>query len=130
VNHDLLDALLDGETVEEPKRKPAKKPSKSNVQRSLEVLRKLGYTCAIVEKWNPHVKIRQDLFGFIDLLCLRKGEVLAVQCCSGSTLAEHRDKIANHENIGKVRDADIRIELHAWSKRADGKYHLRMEDLS
>lgn len=124
---DEFEALMEGAA---PLPKAKKKPSKSNVQRSLEHLRKLGYKCAIVEKWNPHVKIRQDLFGFLDLLCLRKGEALGVQCCSGSTLAEHRDKIANHENVGFVRDAGIRIELHAWSKRADGKYHVRVEDLS
>ena len=56
-------------------------------QRTLAYLREEGYLCAIVEKWNPHVKIRQDLFGFIDILAIKKGETLAVQCTSTGVAA-------------------------------------------
>ena len=48
-------------------------------QRSLKYLREQGYTVAIVERWNAFAKIRQDLFGFIDLLAIKPGETLAVQ---------------------------------------------------
>jgi hypothetical protein len=32
-------------------------------QRSLAYLRAEGWQVAIVERWNPHARIRQDLFG-------------------------------------------------------------------
>ena len=40
----------------------------SPMQRSLKHLRDAGWTCAIVEHWNLHAKIRQDLFGFGELV--------------------------------------------------------------
>jgi hypothetical protein len=50
----------------------------SPTQRSLRHMRDLGYLVAVVEHWNPHARIRQDLFGWIDLLAIRDGETLAV----------------------------------------------------
>lgn len=51
----------------------------SPTQRSLAHLRELGYHVEIVEKWNSFTKQRKDLWGWADLLAIRKGEVLAVQ---------------------------------------------------
>lgn len=99
-------------------------------QRTLKRLRDMGYTAAVVEHWNPHAKIRQDLFGFIDVLALGDGEVLAVQACSGTDAAARVRKIADHPNVGAVRKAGIRIEVWAWRKLADGKWHCRVEDCS
>ena len=39
-------------------------------QRTLAWARANGWTVAIVEHWNPHAKIRQDLFGVFDLLAV------------------------------------------------------------
>ena len=38
----------------------------SPTQRSLKLLRDEGYTAQVVERWNPHARVRQDLFGVID----------------------------------------------------------------
>ncbi|HQV57391.1 MAG TPA: hypothetical protein PKV27_05220, partial [Ilumatobacteraceae bacterium] len=54
---------------------------------SLKALRDAGYTVAIVEHFNPHMRIRQDLFGFIDIIAIRPGETLAVQTTSRSNMA-------------------------------------------
>jgi hypothetical protein len=43
-------------------------------QRSMAYLKKEGYRVAVVERWNPHARIRQDLFGVIDLLAIRLAE--------------------------------------------------------
>lgn len=40
----------------------------SPTQRTLAKLRGMGYAAAVTEHWNPHVGIRQDMFGFIDVL--------------------------------------------------------------
>src|SRR5512145_3126336 len=73
---------------ERPRRKSKTRPTK----RSLEYLRGQGHLVAVVEKWNPHARVRQDLFGFIDVLAIRRDETLAVQCCSGGRAAGDRSE--------------------------------------
>lgn len=102
----------------------------SPTQRSLKRLREAGYTVQVVERWNPHAKIRQDLFGFIDVLAIKAGEVLAVQACSRGDVAARVQKIADHANVGIVRQAGIRIEVHGWAKMASGRYECRVVDCS
>jgi len=87
----------------------------SPTQRSLEYLRDQGYLCAIVEHWNPFARIRQDLWGWADILAIRKDEVLAVQV-TASAVSERIKKIEASETLPKVRDAGIRIEVHGWRK--------------
>lgn len=86
-------------------------------QRSLEYLRDMGYHVTVVERWNPFAKIRQDLWGFVDLLCLRDSEVKGVQVTSYSNLSARIKKISEHENVGIVRKAGIVLEVHGWRKR-------------
>ena len=61
--------------------------------RTLKFLRDAGYTVAIVERWNPHARIRQDLFGFADLLAMRGRELLAVQATSTANVSARVKKI-------------------------------------
>lgn len=112
--------------------KPKKKKGKSPTQRSLEYLRKAGYLPAVVEKWNPHAGIRQDLYGFIDVVAIRRDETLAVQACSGAggDPAERVRKISEHPNVARVREANWRIMVHAWRKNAQGRWVLREIDVS
>lgn len=102
----------------------------SPTQRSLKLLRDRGYTCAVVERWNAHAKIRQDLFGFIDVLAIGEDEVIGVQACHASDVSKRIDKIANHDNVAAVRKAGIRILVHGWEKGSNGRYRLREEDIS
>jgi len=83
-----------------------------------------------VERWNSHARIRQDLFGFIDILALRDGETLGVQATSGSNVSARVAKIAEHELVGAVRAAGWRVEVHGWRKNAAGRWVLRVEDVS
>jgi hypothetical protein len=108
-----------------PPKPKRKKASISPTQRSLALMRERGYLCEVVEKWNPYARIRQDLFGFIDILCVGRDGVVGVQTTSSSSMAARRTKIANHANIGPVREAGIRVLLHGW----DGA-RLREQDLS
>jgi hypothetical protein len=92
-------------------------------------LREEGYVVAIVERWNPHARIRQDLFGFIDLLAIRKGETLAVQVTASGVSARIK-KIMESDYLNAVRDAGWRIVVHGWRKNSKGRYVLRIEDIS
>lgn len=92
----------------------------SPTQRTLKYLRAAGYNAWIVEHWNAFARKRQDLYGFIDVLGLRKGETLAVQCTSASNVSSRVKKISEHENTASVRDAGWRIEVHGWTKGKRG----------
>lgn len=102
----------------------------SPTKRSLKRLRDAGYLVQVVEHWNPFARVRQDLFGFIDLIAVRDREVLAVQTTSGDHVAERVRKIGDHPNVDMVRKAGIRIEVHGWRKLASGRYECRVVDCS
>jgi hypothetical protein len=116
-----------GLVVTKPKRK---RPSGSPTQRSLAHMRELGYVCAVVEKWNPHAKVRQDLYGFIDVLCVKDEDIVGVQACSssGGDVAERVRKITEHDNWPLVCKA-IRVVVHGWRKNAAGRWTLREVEL-
>jgi hypothetical protein len=102
----------------------------SPTQLSLKKLRQEGYTVAIVEHWNAFARIRQDLFGFIDLLALKDKEVLAVQTTSASNMSARAKKIGEHENVGAVRKAGWTIHIHGWHQDDKRKWHCKVKDVS
>lgn len=94
-------------------------------QRALAELRKQGHVAAITERWNPHAKIRQDLFGFCDILYLTGAAIVALQVTSGANHAARRAKILA-EPLARtwLRSGGI-IELWSFSKTgARGKRKL------
>lgn len=102
----------------------------SPTQRTLARLRKDGYVAAVVEKWNPHAKIRQDLFRVVDVLAIRENETLAVQACSYTDVSRRVKKIENSDHIGDIRKAGWRFEVHGWKKNPNGRYSVRVVDVS
>ena len=98
-------------------------------QRSLAALRELGYLVEVVEKWNSFTRTRKDLWGWADLLAIRRGEVLAVQVTSEG-VANRVKKVTESETIGRVREAGVRVEVHGWRKNVKGRYVQRLVDLS
>jgi len=98
-------------------------------QRSLKALRELGYLVEVVEKWNSFTRTRKDLWGWADLLAIKRGEVLAVQV-TATGVSSRIKKIMDSETIGRVREAGIRIEVHGHRKNSKGKYVMRVVDIS
>ena len=101
----------------------------SPTERSLKYLRELDYLCAIVERWNPFSKQRQDLWGWCDILAIKRNEVLAVQVTS-TGVSSRIKKIQDSNTVAKVREAGIKIEVHGWRKNSKKKWILRVEDIS
>ena len=99
-------------------------------QRSLAKLREDGYLAAVVEKWNPHARIRQDLFGILDLVAIRDGETLGVQTTSASNVAARIRKITESETIAVIRSAGWGIQVHGWKKGKNGRWICRIVDIS
>lgn len=77
-----------------------------------------GYTLvAVVEKWNPHMRIRQDLFGIIDIIACGPAGTLAVQATSASNVASRVKKLREHESTRPLLlTPGWRIEVHGWAK--------------
>lgn len=87
-------------------------------QRSLKLLRAAGYLCAVVEHWNAWRKIRQDLFGFADILAVRGNETLLVQTTSGSNVSARLAKIRSSQAADLWLSSPTRaIRVHGWAKR-------------
>ena len=102
----------------------------SPTQLSLKLLRDQGYTVAIVEHWNSFARIRQDLFGFIDILALKGKEVLAVQNTTATNMSARVTKIGNSEYVGVVREAGWTIHVHGWHQDDKKKWHCKVKDVS
>jgi len=86
-------------------------------RRTLEALRARGLTCGIVEKWNPHARIRQDLFGWIDIVAMGPEGIIGVQS-TGQDFAGHRTKLLG-PRLAMVREwiqAGGKAELWGWRK--------------
>ncbi len=59
----------------------------SPTEKTLAWMRKNGYFATVVERWNSFAGLRQDLYGVIDVIGLKKGETLAVQATSKSNMS-------------------------------------------
>lgn len=103
--------------------------AKSPTQLTLEKLRAEGYLCEIVERWIPGANIRKDLFGFVDILAIKDGQVLAVQATSKSNISARVNKIAEHENIAEVTKLGWQLEVWGWAK-AGNRWAVTVRDVS
>ena len=94
-------------------------------QRSLAWWRQEGYTVAVVEKFLrfPGMShgVRQDLFGFADLVAIRadKDGVVAIQCGVGADHAKHVAKIHAEPRARIWLSARNRILVDSWRKVGD-----------
>jgi len=102
-------------------------------QRTLQELRRRGYVAQVVERWNAFAKIRQDLFGFIDIVAVKSNEngVLGVQATSTGNVPSRIQKASLSPNLSVWLQAGNRFAVWGWAKRgAKGKrkvYQLREE---
>jgi hypothetical protein len=88
----------------------------SPTQLSLKMMREQGYYAEVVERYNSFTRKRNDLFGFVDVLCLKPGEVVGVQTTSYSNLSARIKKIREHEHFKIVTDSGIKVVAHGWQK--------------
>jgi hypothetical protein len=77
----------------------------SPTQLTLKWLRDEGYLAEVVEKWLPGANIRKDLWGWCDIVAIREGETVAVQCTSWDNISSSVQKIAESDTVGPVRKA-------------------------
>jgi len=83
-------------------------------------MREQGRICGIVEKFNHHVGefgIRQDLFGFIDIIAIDPvNGIIAIQSC-GQDFAGHIRKMTEERNDAMYQWLQhAPVELWGWRK--------------
>ena len=89
----------------------------SPTQRTLIQVRKLGGIAQVVEKWNPYAKIRQDLFGCIDIVALVPGQaVLGIQATSGSNVSSRVTKSKATPAIRRWLESGALFEVWGWTQ--------------
>lgn len=88
----------------------------SPTQRTLKHLRDKGYVAEVVERWNPHARVRHDLFNIIDVLAVSESEVLAVQTTSASNIRARVRKIEDSDILPLLLRLEWRVIVHGWKK--------------
>lgn len=98
----------------------------SPTQRSKKMLTDAGFLVAVTERWNPFAKIRQDLFGFIDILAIADNQTLAVQTTSGANVSNRIAKLKDLVGVRLWLSTPSRsLVVHGWARRgARGKRKL------
>ena len=99
----------------------------SPTARTLKQLRSDGWLCQVVEHWNSFAKIRQDLFGFIDILAVREGQTLGIQVTTESNASARRRKMLDTEShLRAFLRGGNSVQLWTWEKRKSRwRYRVR-----
>ncbi len=107
---------------------------------TLRHMRKAGFYCVIVEKWNPWVQprgkgrvcpvckkgqgigIRQDLFGFADIYAIhpRTQEKVFIQTTTRANMVARKFKILANKNLPNVLDSGHNVVVHGWHQKKTG----------
>lgn len=89
-------------------------------QRTLKLLRELGWHAEVVERWIPKVNIRKDLFGFVDIVGVRERSPfpLWVQTCSGTDHAKRVSKMREQPAFAACTRCGM-VVIVSWSKVND-----------
>ena len=85
--------------------------------RTLQELRRQRCIAQVVERWNPHAHVRQDLFGFADIIALDPTTgITAIQCTTGDHHANRREKVLAEPRALAWLRAGGSIQVRSWSK--------------
>ena len=87
----------------------------SPTQRSLKLLRDRGWTACVVEKYNSFARVRQDAFGFGDILAFHPIlGIMLVQTTTRTNLSTRKKKVVALRDACEWASAGGRILLHGW----------------
>ena len=89
--------------------------------RTLAFLRRCGHVADVVERWIPRANVRRDLFGFIDVVAVRRGEagVLGVQATTLPNVAARLSKAKGRTELRTWLAAGNRFAVFGWYRRGD-----------
>lgn len=122
-------SVASSQAIESGVKPKKKKAAISPTQLTLKKMRADGYLAAVVEHWNPHARIRQDLFGIVDVIGVSQAGTLAVQSTTWANISSRVNKITDSESLPELRKAGWRIVVHGW-KKVGARWQLKEIDLS
>lgn len=104
----------------------------SPTQHSLEYYRKQGYICQVVEYFNAFAKRRIDLFGCIDIVAIKDGEVgvLGIQTTSKSNMQARILKTKKEPIMKTWLAGGNAIVIDGWEKLKNGRYELTSYEIT
>lgn len=91
------------------------KPSPTS--RSLAECKRRGWVAQVVERWNPHAKVRQDLFGCIDIVAITPAGILGIQACAGASHAARAAKMRAEPRASSWLNSGAFLSVWSWAKR-------------
>lgn len=99
----------------------------SPTQRSLAYCRQLGWQAQVVEKWNPHAKIRQDLFGCIDIVACDGENIVGIQSTSRTNVPTRVAKSLAEPKLNRWLKSGGTFQVCGWGKGGPSKrWQLRV----
>ena len=103
----------------------------SPTQLTLRKLKNDGWTTVqIVEYFVPFAKVRRDLFGFIDVLAVKDGDTLGIQCTTFNNRLARVRKIEDSDHLPVLRSANWSLEVWGWRKNKSNKWEVDIIDVS
>lgn len=92
----------------------------SPTQKALVILKQLNLQYSIVEHWNHHAQIRQDLFGIFDLLTIiPRSHLLGIQVTTFSNRSARQSKMTESPFIHNWLSTGSKAQL--WTYRETKK---------
>jgi hypothetical protein len=90
----------------------------SPTARTLQFLRKNGFTADVAERFNSFTKQRKDMFGFVDVVAIGgTGGILAIQSTSASNQAARVKKILAEPRAKEWIKSGGKVYVHGWRKK-------------
>lgn len=93
-----------------------KAKGKSPTSHTTGQLKKQGVTYQIVEKWNQHAKVRQDLFGFVDILAMRDNKFVGIQATSATNHSTRLKKAMAEPRLIEWLNCGGKFEVWSWKQ--------------
>lgn len=92
-------------------------------------MRDEGYTVEVVERWNAFAKIRQDLFGFVDLVAVRDSKTYGIQTTSYSNISARVNKINDSPIYPRLKEAGWDIQVWGWKKNKSNRWEVKIREM-
>lgn len=104
----------------------------SPAKRSLNFLRETGHHAQVVERWNQFAKVRQDLFGWIDVVAVdpKKPGILGVQTTTTAHQAERLQKGRGNGALIAWLLSGGRLAVHGWRKNTSNRWVVTVHEVT
>ena len=102
----------------------------SPTQRSIKHLKEDGWLPAVVERWNPHARIRQDLYRFADVIAIKSGHRPKLIQITSSGWASRFTKVTEEPFALLCLQSGFDIEVHGWRKLKTNRNRFTIKILS